>query len=127
MRVWIGDQPFDTSLDWTFREERTVYRLTELRPGNWWMEFLDGSTVPVAAAAIVGWMRAKPNESPDFLVETKAARPDDFEIDDDGVLRLKIDFSDEAEAATTEENPPGAAKAAAAKPRSRAKPSPRSN
>lgn len=126
MKVWIGAQCFDTSLDWTFEEERTVHRLLQLRPGAWWAEFLDGSTVPVCAAAIVGWMRAKPNESPDFLVNTKAARPDDFELDTDGVLRLKLDFSDESEeAAATEENPP--VDAAAGEPRRRAKQSRRSS
>lgn len=127
MKVWIGTQCFDTSLDWTFEEERTVHRLLQLRPGAWWSEFLDGSSVPVCAAAIVGWMRAKPNESPDFLVNTKASRPDDFEIDTDGVLRLKLDFSDETEeAAATEGNPPAGA-ADTEKPRRRAKSSRRSS
>lgn len=115
MKVWIGDQVFDTSLDWTFREELTVYRLLQLRPGDWWREFLEGSSVPVGAAAIVGWMRAKPLESPDFLIDTKAARPDDFELDEGGILRLKLDFSDDAAEAT--ESPPAAGGAAAAKRR----------
>lgn len=119
MKVWLGDECFDTSLDWTFREERTVYRLLQLRPGDWWREFLDGSSVPVAAVAIVGFMRAKPLESPDFLVDTKVARPDDFELDEGGVLRLKLDFSDEKEEAATTASPP-AAGGAAAKPRRRA-------
>ncbi len=122
MKVWIGDQCYDTSLDWTFREERAVYRLTELRPGNWWAELLDGSSAPVVAAAIVGYMRAKPNESPDFLVDTKAVRPDDFDTDDGGVLRLKLDFTDEQEEAAATDSPP-AGGGAAAKPRRAASPS----
>lgn len=95
MKVWINDEVYDTSLDWTFREERTVYRLTQLRPGDWWAELMDGATVPVVAAAIVGFMRAKPGVDPDFLLDAKAVRGEDFELDEGETLRLKLDFSDE--------------------------------
>lgn len=97
MKVWIDDECFDTSLDWTFREEKAVYRLAELRPGDFWSELFAGSTVPVLAAAIVGWMRAKPGQDPDFLVDAKSVRGDGFQLDEGATVRLKLDFSDEEE------------------------------
>lgn len=106
MKVWIGQEEFPATLDWTFREELVVHRLTGLRPGDVFAELLDGSTVPAAALAIVAWMREKPGESPDFLVDAKAERPDGWKLDDaDGVLRIKLDLSDEVAADPPAEGP----------------------
>ena len=91
MKVTIKGDVFDTSLDWTFREEREVERLAGITRGQFWVKFVEGSGLPVLAAAVVGHMRAKPNEPRDFLGDLK---PGDSA---DGIM---LDLSDEEDEAT---------------------------
>ena len=88
MKVTIKGDVYDTSLDWTFREEREVERLAGITRGQFWVKFVEGSGLPVLAAAVVGFMRAKPQESRDFLGDLK---PGDAET---GIM---LDLSDEDE------------------------------
>ena len=87
MKVTIKGDVFDTSLDWTFREEREVERLAGITRGQFWVKFVEGSGLPVLAAAIVGHMRAKPGEPREFLADLKPG-------DADGIT---LDMSDEDE------------------------------
>lgn len=89
MKVTIKGDVFDTSLDWTFREEREVERLAGITRGQFWVKFVEGSGLPVLAAAVVGHMRAKPSEPREFLGDLK---PGDAET---GIV---LDMSDEDDA-----------------------------
>lgn len=88
MKVTIKGDVYDTSLDWTFREEREVERLAGITRGQFWVKFVEGSGLPVLAAAVVGFMRAKPAEQRDFLADLK---PGDA---DAGIM---LDLADEDE------------------------------
>ena len=86
MKVTINGDVYDTSLDWTFREEREVTRLTDITRGQFWQKFVEGSALPTVAAAIVGHMRAKPGEPCDFLLDLKPGEDVslDMEMDAEG-------------------------------------------
>lgn len=85
MKVTIKGDVYETSLDWTFREEREVTRLTGLTRGQFWGKFIEGSALPTVAAAVVGHMRAKPGEPADFLMDLRPGDVElDLELDDEG-------------------------------------------
>lgn len=86
MKVTIKGDEYETSLDWTFREEKEVRRLTGLTRGQFWGVFVEGSSLPTVAAAIVGHMRAKPGEPTDYLMDLRPGDDItlDLEMDDEG-------------------------------------------
>lgn len=71
--------------DWTFREADAVKRLTGLRAGEILPEVLRGDAMASLSFAIVGFMREKPGETPDHLLDLAS-----------GIVEL--DFTDGEEA-----------------------------
>ena len=71
MKVTIKGDVYETSADWTFREEREVRRLCGIGRGDVFTLLLEGSSLPVAALAVVGHMRSKPGVPCDFLLDLK--------------------------------------------------------